>query len=157
MMKPITYTSAQFWFLCYLPSILPQKHYNSAVLLAIYQMGKIVRNALIAWLALTVNCCFVGEYTNVDDTCKQCDISCNTCKSSDGCSTCYGQMYLMTRGNMVVCEVCYRVNKGCAVCLTASKCSTCSNGYFLQDDNTCISCATMYPHCMLCTSNNSTS
>lgn len=119
-------------------------------------MGTIVANTLIALLAISAGCCFVGEYTSVDGACRQCDISCNSCKASDGCSTCYEQMYLTTRGNMVVCEVCYRVNKGCAVCLTASKCATCSNGYFLQDDNTCLGCASMLPHCMLCTSTNFT-
>lgn len=118
-------------------------------------MGMIA-NTLIAAIIINTSCCFVGEYVNVDGTCKQCDISCNTCKNSDGCSTCFDQMYLTTRGNMVVCDVCYRINKGCAVCLTASKCNTCSNGYFLQDDNTCMSCASMLPHCMLCANNNST-
>ena len=33
--------------------------------------------------------CDPGSFLDTTGVCLQCDISCNTCKSSDGCSTCY--------------------------------------------------------------------
>lgn len=100
--------------------------------------------------------CDTGSFLASTGVCQQCDISCNTCKSSDGCSTCYDQMYLVARGDLVICDLCYKVNKGCDICLTASKCQNCSAGYVLQNDNTCESCSGIYPNCLLCNIGNIT-
>lgn len=49
------------------------------------------------------NDCFVGEYKNSKGECEQCHISCATCSSSEGCSTCYDQMFLNAVGNQIHC------------------------------------------------------
>jgi hypothetical protein len=62
-------------------------------------------------------------------------------------------MFMVSRGNMVICDLCYNVNKGCTTCQTTSKCTRCSNGYYLMSDGTCSSCSTLTPRCLLCTTN----
>ena len=100
--------------------------------------------------------CDNGMYADSNGTCVQCDISCSTCRSSEGCSTCYDQMYLIARGNTIVCDVCYNVNLGCDVCLTATKCQSCSVGYYMQQDSTCAPCNNLTPNCILCFDGNAT-
>jgi hypothetical protein len=111
---------------------------------------------IVMALVLCLRACDDGSYADSTGACKQCDISCNTCRSSDGCSTCYDQMYLVARGNLIVCDLCYNVNKGCDICLTGTKCQNCSAGYFLEPDNTCSNCSTLMAHCLLCETGNAT-
>ena len=133
-------------------------HYNSAVFNTfIYIMlGKISKFCVVLLLIVSIECCDPGEYSDSDKICRQCDISCNTCRSADGCATCYDQMYLVARGNRVLCDVCYNVNKGCDVCLTNNKCSNCSNGFYLRQDNTCAKCNSLVSNCLLCKTSNTT-
>lgn len=111
---------------------------------------------ILVWVVVAgVGCqvCSEGEFLDSSKVCQQCDISCATCYSSDGCATCYEQMFMISRGNMVVCDICYNVNKGCTTCQTASKCTRCSNSYYLMSDGTCASCSTLTPNCLLCAAN----
>jgi hypothetical protein len=68
-------------------------------------LSRIPTFKLVTILTLLACClaCEDGMYTTSTGRCVQCDISCNTCRSSDGCSTCYDQMYLMARGNTIIC------------------------------------------------------
>lgn len=133
-------------------------HYNSAVFNTfIYIMlGKISKLCVVLLFLVSIQCCDQGEYADSNRVCQQCDISCNTCRSGDGCATCYDQMYLVARGNRVLCDVCYNVNKGCDVCLTNNKCSNCTAGFYLKQDNTCARCNTLVSNCLLCKIDNFT-
>jgi proprotein convertase subtilisin/kexin type 5 len=118
--------------------------------------SQILKILLLFAIAICINTCDDGSYSDANGICQQCDISCSTCRSSDGCHTCYDQMYLIARGNLIVCDLCYNVNKGCDICITATKCQNCSSGYFLDQDNTCSKCNTLIPNCLLCQVGNST-
>lgn len=86
-------------------------NYKSAVSAMILNSRTVIC-AFLVWVA--TSSCFIGEYYNRNnDTCEQCDISCETCSSGEGCSTCYDQMYLSPVGNKVLCKVCYEVNLNC--------------------------------------------
>lgn len=113
-------------------------------------MKNIIILFLIAELCFS---CLTGEYRSTDGTCLQCDISCLSCSSRDGCDSCYDQMYQIAKANLIVCQICYRVNEGCDICITAKKCSNCLPGYFLQADSTCSRCDSYIPNCLLCENN----
>ena len=105
-------------------------------------------------LTATANDCFVGEYyDNNLGSCQQCDLSCATCSSSLGCTSCYTQMYLTSRGNSVLCDLCYNIVKNCQICISANKCKSCSNGYLLDSNNVCQSCSTQIDNCLFCYQN----
>ena len=115
--------------------------------------------ALLLLVVITTSSdCFQGEYyDNSQGSCQQCDISCATCNSNQGCTCCYTQMYLTSRGKSVLCDLCYNIVKNCQVCISAQKCSSCSNGFLLDSNNACQSCSTQLPNCLFCFQNSTNS
>ena len=59
--------------------------------------------------ALAADCSAGEYYSSESTTCQQCHISCRSCNSAEGCSSCYDQMYFAPSGNQVVCDLCYNV------------------------------------------------
>ncbi len=110
--------------------------------------------AICLFVSVQSDDCFVGEYySGVSKKCEQCDISCSTCASAEGCSTCYDQMYLSTVGNKIICKVCYQLNNNCEKCISAQKCSQCTNGYYVNANNTCSPCSDFVSNCAFCKQN----
>jgi len=106
-------------------------------------------------ISVLANNCFIGEYyDNNQGSCQQCDISCATCSSSQGCTSCYTQMYLKSQGNSVLCDLCYNVVKHCQICISSTKCKSCSNGYLLDSNSVCQSCSSQLNNCLFCFQNS---
>jgi proprotein convertase subtilisin/kexin type 5 len=106
-------------------------------------------------VATTANDCFMGEYYDSNQkSCQQCDISCASCSSSQGCTSCYTQMYLRSQGNSVLCDLCYNIVKNCQICISATKCESCSNGYLLDSNKVCQSCSSQLDNCLYCFQNS---
>jgi hypothetical protein len=104
-------------------------------------------------LSICDSSCGFGMYLDLDNTCQQCDLTCQTCNQANRCTSCYDGMFAIVRGATFLCDICPNVLKGCAICQTATICTTCSNAYYLLPGGSCASCNQLVPNCLLCTGN----
>jgi hypothetical protein len=112
---------------------------------------------LLAFLLVSLSLCtdcYQGEYLDSTGQCQQCDISCATCKSSQSCSSCYSQMFIVAQGTQLLCDLCYNVLPLCESCISAQKCQTCSTGYYPDSEHVCQNCSNFEPYCTLCRESN---